>query len=132
MDPFNPHTPGTGRRGDYYQPPTTEDPPLPPRPEQRTHLRLGAGLEPEPTQDVQQRQLDLQQPQPHPEAAPGARPERQVGEGTLSSPRLGLEPAGAERSGWARDTRLPSRGLVSRPLWPREPFIWGHVPSTWA
>lgn len=68
-------------------------------PGEGAHLRLWAGLEPELTQDVEQRQLDLQQPQPHPEAAPGARPERQVCEGTSAPPGLCREPARAVQSG---------------------------------
>ena len=57
------------------------------------HLGLGTGFEPELAQDVEQRQLELQEPQTHPEAAPGARPEWQVRVGPPLLLRLGREPA---------------------------------------
>ena len=60
------------------------------------HLRLRTGFEPELAQDVEQRQLELQEPQPHPEAAPGARPKRQVRVGPPVLLSLGCEPAGQQ------------------------------------
>ena len=66
----------------------------------RAHLSLGTGFEPELAQDMEQRQLDLQEPQSHPEAAPGTCPERQVREGPLAPPGLGREPTGQHGQGW--------------------------------
>lgn len=63
------------------------------------HLRLRTGFELELAQDVEQRQLELQEPQPHPEAAPGARPERQVRVGPPALLSLGREPAGQHDQG---------------------------------
>lgn len=79
------------------------------------HLRLGTGFEPELAQDVEQRQLELQEPQPHPEAAPGARPKRQVRVGPPTLLRLGREPAGWFGQG----------GLGTPP-----PFTGLHAPPT--
>ena len=78
------------------------------------HLRLGTGFEPELAQDVEQRQLELQEPQPHPEAAPGARPERQVRVGPLALLRLRREPAGQHGQG-GPGTPLPYTGLHAPP-----------------
>lgn len=66
----------------------------------RAHLSLGTGFEPELAQDMEQRQLDLQEPQSHPEAAPGTCPERQVREGPLVLPSLGCEPMGQHGQRW--------------------------------
>lgn len=78
------------------------------------HLRLGTGFEPELAQDVEQRQLELQEPQPHPEAAPGARPKRQVRVGPPALLRLGSEPAGQHGRG-EPGTPLPYTGLHAPP-----------------